>query len=359
MCWLLNGSLYLTGTILTKILLIMQALLRVFSLSIGLCAVFLPSWTFAEASQVLSSAECKPIHTAEELANIGRESGFPLDGIYSLEKDLDLSQVVFESIGSEKKPFQGTFYGNGHSLMHLSIKSNRDYTGLFGLLGKRALIQDLVIQKGEVQGKAYTGLLAGCNQGTIKNCYAAGQVRGTNNVGGLVGINGQGGQIDASQAIGEVKGRSYEVGGLVGCNLGYIVDSRSEANVEGIRLVGGMVGTNDETGQILHCIAFGRVSGKYWVGGLVGHNWFRGQIIHCMAKAIVIGEEYVGGLVGFNYAQACITKSSSTSTVQGDQHVGMVVGGNRGVISYALGIEDKWSDSTKKLTKPLINATNK
>jgi hypothetical protein len=325
----------------------MQALLRIFSLSIGLFGMILPSWAFAQASQVLNPAEPKQIHTADDLAKIGRESGFSLDGIYSLEKDLDLSQIDFAGIGSEKEPFQGTFYGNSHILIHLSIRSNRDYTGLFGVLGKHALIQDLVIQQGEVQGKAYTGLLAGCNLGNIKNCYAAGQVIGTNNVGGLVGINGQDGHIHASQAIGDVKGRSYEVGGLVGCNLGVIVDSRSQAHVEGTRLVGGLVGTNDESGQILHCIAFGKVSGKYWVGGLVGHNWFRGEISHCMAKANVIGEEYVGGLVGFNYAQACITKSSSASSVQGDRYVGIVVGGNRGTIGYGLDIEDKWSDRTK------------
>jgi hypothetical protein len=304
----------------------------------------------AGSEQKSISAGSKQIYIAAELACIGHDPAFPLDGTYSLENTLDLTGMNFTGIGNEQKPFAGSFYGNGHSIIGLSAKSNQDYTGLFRVIGKGALVQDLVIQAGLVQGKAYTGLLAGCNQGSIKNCCVQGQITGTHDVGGLVGINGKYGQIYTSQAIGIVKGDRYEIGGLVGCNLGYITDSLADIKVQGARVVGGLVGMNDETGHIEHCLTKGEVNGQYFVGGIAGHNWFRGIIHHCIAQADVMGEECVGGLAGANYAQAQIMKSSTSSKVQGTYHVGKVVGDNRGYVTYNLQIQDKWSSKIIKLS---------
>ena len=325
-------------------------------LCIVVCLTMLPDWSFSQQSPIaidtLEQAHIKAIHTAEELASIGQKPEFPLDGVYSLENDLDLRELDFCPIGNAATPFQGTLYGNHHVLMHGCIKCNQENTGLFGVVGQKALIQELYIKDGWVQGKANTGLLVGCNQGVLQYCYARGQVAGSDNVGGLVGINMPSGRIEHAQFTGTIKGRTHEIGGLVGCNLGYILASRAQAIVEGVRLVGGLVGTNDETGQILHCVALGTIQGKYWVGGLVGHNWFKGQVIHCIAKATVIGQEYVGGLVGCNYAQACISKSSSAGTVTGNKHTGQFVGSNSGMITYNLDITDTW----RNRLEPQVNA---
>jgi hypothetical protein len=296
----------------------------------------------------IAATASKQIYTASELVCIGNDPNFPLDGAYSLGNALDLSALSFAGIGSSEEPFVGSFYGNGYAIVGLCVKQNQDYTGLFRVIGQGALVQDVLIQGGVVQGRAYTGLLAGYNQGSIKKCTVQGKVSGTNDVGGLVGINGKQGEIHNSKALGIVKGSLYEVGGLVGCNLGYIADSRTAIQVQGVRLVGGLAGINDETGIIEHCLAKGKINAEYFVGGLVGHNWFRGKVMHCIAQAEVIGKEFVGGLAGFNYAQAQLLKSSSACVVQGTQYIGKVVGGNRGLISYGLVLQDRWGSRVAK-----------
>jgi len=292
------------------------------------------------------------IYTATELASIGQKAEFPLDGTYQLENDIDLAGVLLSPIGDEKRPFQGKLYGNQHTITHLSINTSQEHTGLFGVLGKGALLQEVYLKEGQVQGGAKTGLLVGYNQGELRNCCVMGHVWGSNNVGGLVGLNDSSGKIYSTQAFCKVVGKHYEVGGLVGCNLGYVIDSHVHTEVIGVRLVGGLVGTNDETGRLLHCVALGKVTGQHWVGGLVGHNWFRGRIIHCMAAVETIGKEYVGGLAGFNYAEAMIAASTAIGPVLGHSYTGMFVGGNRGTITYKPRLkEDQWRN---RLQKPCL-----
>ena len=65
------------------------------------------------------------------------------------------------------------------------------------------------------------GGLIGINKGIISNSYAAGNVSGNEDIGGLVGQN-TGGEITNSYAAGTTTGTSY-VGGLVGLNFNGII----------------------------------------------------------------------------------------------------------------------------------------
>ncbi len=129
-----------------------------------------------------------------------------------------------------------------------------------------------------VLGFSAVGGLVGENGdgGEIIDSYATGSVSGGNEaIGGLVGENV--GTIMKSYATGSVSGGD-DVGGLVGHNEGAIRNSYATGSVvspdvfiESTNL-GGLVGLNDDGGSITNSYATGFVSGVNNVGGLVGES---------------------------------------------------------------------------------------
>ena len=131
--------------------------------------------------------------------------------------------------------------------------------------------------------KAYGGLggLVGHNDGdgnigaaTIGYSYATGAVSGSNDSGGLAGINeGNGGdaQIFYSYAVGTVSGSVY-AGGLAGLNDGnggraYIGNTYAVGAVSGSAYAGGLVGYNDKNAAINSSYWDTQASGQPVAGG--------------------------------------------------------------------------------------------
>jgi hypothetical protein len=54
------------------------------------------------------------VNSAADLAKIGKDSGYPLNGKYSLGSDLALAD--WTPIGTAAEPFAGTFNGNNRTL---------------------------------------------------------------------------------------------------------------------------------------------------------------------------------------------------------------------------------------------------
>jgi hypothetical protein len=138
--------------------------------------------------------------------------------------------------------------------------------------------------------------------GGIERCYAAGNVNGDNNVGGLVGENS--GTVINCYSNSVVGGQGDGSGGLVGENDGKIMACYSNSNVNGDVAVGGLAGRNSD-GQAANCYAMGSVSGLWYVGGLVGSNTrsggrHEGTIENCYSVTAVLGGYQTGGLVGNN-----------------------------------------------------------
>ena len=74
-----------------------------------------------------------------------------------------------------------------------------------------------------------------------------------------------------SYVTGTVSGTGADVGGLVGANWGYLLfASYAAVEVTGRTDVGGLVGENQA--GVRASFATGRVSGERYVGGLVGTN---------------------------------------------------------------------------------------
>ena len=205
---------------------------------------------------------------------------------------------------------------------------------------------------GAVQGQdAYVGGLVGWNTSLILGCQAGGDVvcygNNTTNgscAGGLVGYNVSG--ITNCSAGGAVQGAGFGVGGLVGWNQSPLVGCRAVGNVTGNgtnaaygSCAGGLAGYNQSF--ITNCFAAGTVYGlSFDVGGLVGFNSGSGSVAGCLATGEVsaVGDvangSEVGGLVGKNYSTSTIINSLASGKVTGQNDgVGGLVGANSGLVS--------------------------
>ena len=168
-------------------------------------------------------------------------------------------------IGDNTNTFTGTFDGRGFTISNLYINNaTTNYAGLFGSVGTGGVVQDLGLLNIHVTGTGsyssimHAGGLVGENNGTIRNCYATGEVIGA-------------GRDDVL------------AGGLVGENNGTISNCYATGEVTGIGrddvLAGGLVGENSSI--ISNCYATGDVTGTGTVvnfGGFMGSNGFRGTI---------------------------------------------------------------------------------
>lgn len=164
--------------------------------------------------------------------------------------------------------------------------------------------------------------------GTITESYSTGNITGDSFVGGLVGRHTQGGIIDSSWATGDVESTGGTVGGLVGQSADRfpeIIDSYSTGEVRGTANVGGLVGVHSRTSTIEHSYSRGDVYGtKHNVGGVVGMN--TGTIRLSNSKNDVVGVDFVGGIAGKSEGEGLIEYSFSLGDVTGVEHVGGLVG---------------------------------
>jgi hypothetical protein len=141
--------------------------------------------------------------------------------------------------------FSGSFDGNDLTICHLKIRG-QSYLGLFGRLAYGAEVKNLWIVDANIVGSGdCVGGLVGMNGdgGTVTKCHSTSEVSGNHSVGGLVGFNGYGSHVTQCYSVGVVSG-SERVGGMVGGNIGTVSQSYSTGAVSGSGRVGGLVGDN-------------------------------------------------------------------------------------------------------------------
>ncbi len=251
-------------------------------LAVALCAALLCVGVGASESDAIE------ISTADELAKIGAEDGYPLSGSYKLTADIDLhgsaenpwtpigSYDIFDDDDYNYTPFTGTFDGDGHTISGLYINSsNHENYGLFGYVN---------------------------TNGTVKNLTVSGSVTATNNLSNAGGVVGENlGTVTNCCYTGSVSGSNH-VGGVVGENLGTVTNCYNTGSVSGSSSVGGVVGHTSTSGsRISNCYNTGSVSGSSDVGGVVGFNGSSCTVSNCYNTGSVTGANRVGGVVGENY----------------------------------------------------------
>ncbi len=156
------------------------------------------------------------IRSAEELAKIGVDKDYPLDGDYVLVIDLDLSELEsWTPIGNSdesgaytgKGIFSGTFDGRNHVIKGLTIETTTDknsFWGLFGTVGSKsksdpAVVKNIVFKNVNItlssNATTAVGALSGQVNGFVDiSCISllSGQVSFSG--GGSVGVGGMIGQ---------------------------------------------------------------------------------------------------------------------------------------------------------------------
>jgi hypothetical protein len=222
--------------------------------------------------------------------------------IYDELKQSGNTDVGFKSIGKDGSPFTGNFNGGGYKIENLYInRSSEDDIGLFGKT-KTTVIKNI----------------------GIENC----KVTGNAGVGGLVGWNSEGAIVSNSYSTGNIEGKGYCVGGLMGENDEKISNCYSTANVKGRNSLGGLIGCNFN-GQVSNSYSTGNVIGisteigLVGLGGLIGNNG-NDKVENCIAFNCSLSHtsDYVSRVVGAgggtltnNYANSSMTVTASGSAI--------------------------------------------
>ncbi|MHC4265050.1 MAG: GLUG motif-containing protein [Planctomycetota bacterium] len=158
--------------------------------------------------------------------------------------------------------------------------------GLFGIISNGE-VKNLNFVDPNVTGHSATGTLAGAiENGTVTNCHVkGGSIAGYAYTGGMVGWNIEGTLSKCSVRTSvTVLCLPYiscgtGIGGLVGINLGTIRNCYAAGSIRGDERVGGLVGTSDlgdgppphPFSSISNCYFTGVVDGNDFTGALVGY----------------------------------------------------------------------------------------
>jgi len=233
--------------------------------------------------------------------------------------------------------------------------------GMFAVLGDGARIRELSLTGVDVRGNDNVGALAGTAYGgTIANVSVAGTITGDTSVGGAVGYvntsqlpfvmtnvsvailvdaSGDSGgvlglvaadpaapaQLSGLSAAGEVRGSAW-IGGVVGALNGdaTLDTSASSAKVTAGRIAGGLVGTSVSDTVISRSSSSSDVTcTQYSCGGLVGES--ESIVTHCSASGrIMCGDIYCAGLIGASLDT--VEYSYATGEVMGTDYAAGLIG---------------------------------
>lgn len=197
--------------------------------------------------------------------------------------DIELNGHAFTPIGTETKPFSGTFDGQGYTISGLNV-SDVEYAGLFGVV-KDATIKNVIV-KGTVSGTSDAGGIVGYAKSgtvTIENCGNEAEVSGKN-AGGIIGHTRTTATITGCYNAGAITGEksgSYQgyAAGIAGCGDG-----------------------SDPKFIIKQCYNTGKITSTDNAGGICAYN---------NSLSVSISECYNAGI---------IAGSSSGAIIPGDKH---------------------------------------
>lgn len=290
-------------------------------LSLLLAAVLLLSLA-APAALAAGSADVVYLRTAEDLAELSKnctlDSWSQGKTVY-LEADIDLTGTDFAPIPT----FGGTFEGQGHTISGLSLTGSGNVRGLFRYIQPSGVVRDLSVEGwiDPTDRKNTLGGIAGSNQGLLSNCSFHGTVRGADYIGGLVGTNESTGQIINCTFSGAVTGEHY-VGGIAGQNGGSIIRCANSGSINTTEVDAELDLDNLNQEQLN---AAENVPVCTDIGGITG---FSTGILQSCVNTGAVGYAHVGynigGIAGrqSGYLNGC----TNSGTILGRKDVGGIAG---------------------------------
>lgn len=262
------------------------------------------------------------IFTAEDLLELAENcklDAYSVRKRVELKNDIDLAGVDFHSIPY----FNGVFDGNGYKISNLNVNEMGSQYGLFRYIGELGIVSDLnVLGKVVPTGsQEEIGAIAGVNYGIIQNCTFTGTVYGVEAVGGIVGINCSTGQIIGCVTKAVVLATD-NTGGIAGVNEGIITECVSECvinneELETVMDLGGIdIGTMNFTQTVVTRNNMGGIAGSST--GVIKDSQNKGTIgyIHTGYN--------VGGIAGCQ--SGIVINCLNEGTVYGRKDVGGIVG---------------------------------
>lgn len=271
------------------------------------------------------------ISTAEEF--IGFAKSCSLDKwshgkTIKLAADINLSGTDFEPVPI----FGGTFDGAGYTIDGLRIDSTGSHKGLFRYLEESAVVSDLnVIGTVSPAGsRSEIGGIAGVNSGTIRNCTFRGTVSGESEVGGIVGSNEETGSVIGCYVSGIIYGKS-SAGGIAGRSEGTLLKCENSAgvNLTNPETLGGM--SDFDPGAAIDWYESptdeetNLLNSYSDSGGIVGYS---SGIVQSCTNTGNVGYPHVGYNIGgvagrqSGYLAGC----KNSGTINGRKEVGGIVG---------------------------------
>ena len=275
----------------------------------------------------------------EKLAENVRNGESYLGKKLNLGEDITLDGWT-RSIGSQSCPFEGSFDGNGHTIIvkdgnmplfgyigqsgslnnvtvsgNMTAKDTETFGGLVNInhgIIKNSHAKSLIIDGGNAEA---VGGIAGQTEGYLKDCTVdnSSRIFGQNAVGGVVGIISIGGvPVSNCKNAGEVISEKGIAGGIIGSNKeGWnnqgiqIQNSINSGKIQGAQQAGGIMGIITVTLTLDNCKNIGNISSEHGnSGGIVGYfigdvlNVGQRSILSCENSGEVAGYKNVGGITG-------------------------------------------------------------
>ncbi len=317
------------------------------------------------------------IRTVEQLKLLNEEEYS--DQFFILANDLEIQEAEWTPIGSQNRPFTGSFDGNGKTILFSNpdgvhfVKSDADmFHDAYGLFGNVEnsmgqgycefknirLVFAGEIQNADTNGKHlrnFGGLIGNLSvtpdlRNDVKNRLMNCSVQGTGLTGGAY-IGGMCGVVSytvVDNCTAEINVISTAVtsessnlitngtGGLIGLSTeSRISNSSASGNVQGEQRLGGLIGSLGIS-EIENCFATGNVrltgtakTAKHG-GGLIG-SIYNTKMTDCYATGDVTGNVgTVGGLCGSYTGQTDnyweVEKCYASGSVEADQIAGGLIG---------------------------------
>lgn len=276
-----------------------------------LTAVFIPEGTVIQWDGTISDTVPVSLKDGSYLISTGSQLAWIAQQVnagntfenkkFTLQNNINMSNIPWTPIGDINKEFRGTFNGNGKTISNLLVEvsdsdDNSLVAGLFGHIGKKGKVQKLNLINIDIKAAyssypgedshCYAGGIAGINDGEIKNCEVSfGTVEAANAhtvfAGGVAGWNRQGtikGCANLTTVnVSSSEGSDAVAGGIAGENFGTIESCFNEGSIsaqcEDGAHAGGITGYTYKC-TIKDCFNTGGISsdGKYFAsaGGIVG-----------------------------------------------------------------------------------------
>ena len=171
---------------------------------------------------------------------------YDTEGNVSNGSDFITWTPIADCMGDLITQYSGTFDGNNKTVSGLYFNDNSTRIGLFGSSESDGNIKNVGVVDSYFKGNNFVGGVCGHNDGTITNCYNAGNFTAIElaaTIGGICGYNG--GTIANCYNTGTVTatGSVASVGGVCGCsiapisncyNIGTVTATGSDADISGI-----------------------------------------------------------------------------------------------------------------------------